>query len=43
MSSTTKCYELLRAVEDMSDSRSWSQGSRQYEQFIVVINMNDFG
>ena len=36
-------YEQLKVVVDMKNSRSLGQGSRRYEQFWVVNDMNDLG
>ena len=33
----------LRAMDDINDYGSWTQGSRSYEQHKVVVDMNDFG
>ena len=29
-------------MDDMNDSRLWAQGSRFYEQFKAIDDMNDF-
>ena len=36
-------HHELRAMNDMNDSRSWTQGSRCCKQHKVVVDMNDFG
>ena len=38
----SKCYELVRVMNDMNDSRSSTQVSSCYEQLRVVNDMNDF-
>ena len=35
-----KCYEKLRVVDDVEDSRSWAQGFICHEQLRVVIDKN---
>ena len=37
----SKCYEQLRAVDDMNDWWSHAKGSRCYEQLRVVDGMNN--
>ena len=36
-------HHELRVMDDMNDSRSWTKGSRCYEQHRVAVDMNDSG
>ena len=38
---SSRCYELLRVVDNMNDSTSWAQASRCYEQIKAMEYMND--
>ena len=38
---TSKCYEWLKALENMNDSWSWSLGSKHYEHLKVMDDRND--
>ena len=35
-----RCYEQLRAMDDMNDFELWAQGSRYYEQLKIVDDMS---
>ena len=35
----SRCYEQLKAMDDMNNSGSWAQGSRCYEQLRVIDDM----
>ena len=38
----TICYEQLRVMVDMNDSRSSTEGFICYEQLRAMVDMNDF-
>ena len=38
----SRCYEVLRVIDDKKASRLLAQDSRFYELHRVVDNMNDF-
>ena len=37
----SRCYERVRALEDMNDSWSWAPGSKHYEHLKAMGDMND--
>ena len=39
----SRWYELLKALVEVNNSRSWAQGSRCHEQVRVMNDMNDSG
>ena len=39
----SRCYEQLKALDDMNKSESLAQGFRCYEQLKVMVDMNDYG
>ena len=39
----SRCFEELRAMDDMNEFGSWAQGSKCNEQLSVVDDMNDLG
>ena len=39
----SRCYEQLRPVDDMNDSRLSTQGFKYYEQIKAMVDIKNFG
>ena len=39
----SRCYEQVRVMDEMNDSKLLGQGYRFYEQLYTVVEMNDYG
>ena len=38
---SSRCYEMLKTMNDMNDSGSWAQDFRCYKQLTTIDEMND--